>query len=468
MELILILFAVSLCPWGIQMLARARTIPVGIAVLCAGVVIGPLFYSVSLGIQMSVDRVLLLVMLSTWAVRHWSTVFSVPRIARVDLLIAGLSGWLLLSALPTVAPSGVETPVSRWLTFIAIPLSMYGIARLTPLTLRDCQLLFGALVALGCYLAGTGILEVTGMHGLVFPRYIVDPTNWEFLGRARGPLLNPTGNGTILSIGLSASLVSLVNARSKSERIVFALATALIGIGILATLTRSVWIGGMLVGLIVALTYGRRYVPTLGLCAFGALALFVTVGSLDGLVALKRDQHLSSADSEKSLRLRPVLAIVAFEMFKDNPLVGHGFGGYLQSALPYFQDRSHEAALDSVRPYMQHNIILSLLVDSGIVGVSFFVCWLVLSVRTAWKLGNSPQQPPEIRALGTIMNGAFAAYMMNGMFHDVSVIPMLNNFIFFLAGLTITATTRPINVEAAGEPIQRLCTAESLRALPIG
>lgn len=456
MELIVILGALSLCPWAIKLISRSAIIPVGVAVLCAGVVVGPMFFSFKLGMQMSIDRLLLLTMLATWFVRHWTIVLGSPKIVRVDVLMGCLAAWLLVSAIPTVAPSGVETPISRWLTFIAIPLVMYVIARLTPLTLRDCGWLLKAMVGLGCYLAVIGILEVTGLHGLVFPRYIVDPTNWEFLGRARGPLLNPTGNGTVLAIGFAAALAGFMQAIDKQSKVNYAIASALIGIGLVATLTRSVWIGGMLVGLIVALTYDRRLLPSVGFFGLGAIVLFVTVGSLDGLIALKRDQHLSSADSEKSLRLRPILAIVAVEMFKDSPLRGHGYGGYFTSSLPYFQDRSHEAALDSVRPYMQHNILLSLLVDSGLIAVCLFMAWLGMTARTAWKLGNDAARPPEIRALGTVMNCAFAAYMFNGMFHDVSVIPMLNNFVFFLAGVTTTAALRPReNLQAAQRGIRQ-------------
>ncbi len=454
MELIVILCAISLCPWGIKVLSRSEIIPVGVAVLCAGVVIGPLFFTFRLGMQMSIDRLLLLTMLVTWFVRHWSTVFGTPKIVRVDVLMGCLAGWLLISAIPAVAPSNVETPISRWLTFIAIPVVMYLIARLTPLRLSDCRWLLKALIGLGSYLSIIGILEVSGYHSLVFPRYIVDPTNWEFLGRARGPLLNPTGNGTVLAIGFAAALVSFMKTACKPARVSYGLASTLIAVGLLATLTRSVWIGGMLVALIVSLTYGRRFVPTMGLFGLGAIALFITVGSLDGLIALKRDQHLSSADSEKSLRLRPVLAIVAIEMFKDSPILGHGYGGYFTNSLPYFQDRSHDAALDSVRPYMQHNLILSLLVDSGLVAVCIFLAWLGLTARIAWRLGNDTSQPAEIRALGTVMNCALAAYMINGMFHDVSVIPMLNNFVFFLAGLTATAAVRPPTAENRSVPVR--------------
>ena len=41
-------------------------------------------------------------------------------------------------------------------------------------------------------------------------------------------------------------------------------------------------------------------------------------------------------------------------------------------------------------------------------------------------------------ALALFMLGFLAAYVTNGMFHDVTVIPMMNAFLLFTAGIVIT------------------------------
>jgi O-antigen ligase len=204
-------------------------------------------------------------------------------------------------------------------------------------------------------------------------------------------------------------------------------------------LTRSVWIGSMLVGLCVGWIYLRRYMPALALLGLAILVLGATVAPQDNLLAMKRDKHLSAADALRSIQLRPVLAWVAWNMFQDSPLIGHGYGGYFHSSLPYLSSRSQDAALDAVRPYMQHNVLLSLLVDAGLLAAGLFVAAIGLMGLAGWKLAKNDQLAPEMRTLGIMMLGCLAGYLFNGMFHDVSVIPMANNVLLLIAGVTASA-----------------------------
>ncbi len=453
MELLILLGILAASPWASSLFTRGRVIPLASVALCLGVVVGPLFFSYQMGLQISLDRLLLLLVLAMCGFRYWNGQFGVPILKRVDIVLAMLVGWLLISALPTSSPPGTLPPLSRWLTFIAIPFAMYCIARLAPLEARDCSALITALIALGIYLGITGFLEVANLHRFVFPRYIVDPTNWEFLGRARGPLLNPTGNGVVLTVSFAAALLRLIHA-NRLDQIRYGIATAVIGVGIVATLTRSVWIGGMLTVLCVGWIYYRRYLPAIGLCGLAALVLMTTVPLRDNMLDMKRDKHLSAADAAKSVALRPVLAVVAWEMFKDSPLTGHGYGGYFEHSPPYLASRSHEAALESVRPYMQHNIIFSFLVDAGIIAICLFLTWVTLVGSYAWQLAVVPTGSTERRSLGVVMLGCIAGYLFNGMFHDVSVIPMASNFLFFLAGTTVTLHSAESSSRGAESEVQ--------------
>ena len=62
-------------------------------------------------------------------------------------------------------------------------------------------------VPFGVYLAAVSLAEYFGAWQLVFPKYIVTSAldrNAEFVGRGRGPLLHPIGNGILLAICLAA------------------------------------------------------------------------------------------------------------------------------------------------------------------------------------------------------------------------------------------------------------------------
>lgn len=451
MELLLLAIVLAAGPWALRFLPNARVMLLAAVVLCIGVVAGPLFYSFKLVMQMSIDRVLLLLAMCIFAVRFIRSEISTPTPIKADWLVAALVLWLLIRAIPAEAPPGIEGPLERWRTFIAIPAMMYFLGRYAPVSRTEVRWIMLLLVVLGVYLGFTGFCEVTRLYGFVFPKYVVDQSNWEFLGRARGPLLNPTGNGTVLTIAFAAALSRWIVASGREKAFCLA-AMGVIGVGILATLTRSVWIGAFLLVGCAFVIYLKRYLVAVAMFAIGAFVFASMVVSPSDLMEMKRDQHLSAADAAKSVQLRPVLAQVARDMILDHPLVGHGYGGYFTSAAPYIASRNQKAAYESVRPYMQHNIILSLAVDSGLIAVGLFLTWLIVISKTAWRLAATETAPSEMRNVGLVMLGCVCGYMFNGMFHDVSVIPMASNFLFFLSGLTVQVGYQGLPYQGLPQP----------------
>lgn len=440
MEFLFTLFGVSALPWAVPVARRGSLIGLATLVLIVGMIAGPMFYALDLGVQLSLDRILLALVGGVVLMRWRLGEFEISRPNRYDWALLALAGWLLIRALPAPPSPGGESPVSRWLSFVAMPLAFYGIARLVPPTRRDLLLFLDLMIGLGIYLAATALLEVSGWHGLVFPRYIVDPAEWEFFGRGRGPFMNPVGNGIAMTAALAAT-AGRWDATGRPGRL------GLIGIGLLivagigCTLTRSVWIGMFLWAGI--LSWGRcsRPVKALGLAAVVLLAALLATGLKDELLHLRRDQHLSAADAAKSVELRPLLAIVAWEMFLDRPLAGHGYGGYEVAARPYHTVRDHGLPLEQARPYVQHNVWLSLLVDSGMPGLGLCLVWLAGASAAAWPLAVGGRAGPGETGLGFVAIAVFTAYAVNGMFHDVGVIPMMNALLFWVAGLTISRRT---------------------------
>lgn len=97
----------------------------------------------------------------------------------------------------------------------------------------------------------------------------------------------------------------------QRAKVGYLVAILLLGVGLAATLTRSVWIGALLALAIVAVVYLPRWVQVLGLATSVLLAGFMLVGLQDELMNLNRDKDLSAADAAKSVQLHPLLAIVA-------------------------------------------------------------------------------------------------------------------------------------------------------------
>jgi O-antigen ligase len=102
--------------------------------------------------------------------------------------------------------------------------------------------------------------------------------------------------------------------------------------------------------------------------------------------------------------------------------------------------------LDITRDYVQHNVALALLTETGLIGTSLFLLLFAAWAGDAWRLrcggtangvaGDRPSGDAAVaRQLALLLLTTLACYLLNGMFHDVSIMPMTNMLVFFLAGM---------------------------------
>lgn len=423
--------------WAAVILPRATASTLMAVVLVVGTFFGPAFFAIEGPLQISIDRLLLAVVLIWITGRCLYGGLRLPRLVAADLLLLALLLWCLRSALRAGPSPPQVNPLGTWIFYVLFPALAYALGRFAEVDGRSWRAAINLLLAVAGYLALVGLLEVGGVYWLVFPRYIADVTNWEFLGRARGPLLNPSANGILLSIGLSFAAVRMADG-NRAAKVGYALLILLLMLGIYATLTRIVWIGGVLCLVVVCWDRTPPWARLLGLAAVIVFGGMGTLALKDRLLRMKRDKALSAAEAEKSIQLRPLLAIVAWEMFKDAPLAGHGYGNYLQNSKPYFTARNYDMPLEQARGYFQHNIALSLVVDSGLIGLTLAVLlWASWwsAARRLGRLGNHP----AARQLGVGSLGAIAAYICGGMLQDASVMPMVQMYLYFLGGLVVAA-----------------------------
>jgi O-antigen ligase len=178
--------------------------------------------------------------------------------------------------------------------------------------------------------------------------------------------------------------------------------------------------------------------------ACGLFACAVTVAvKWDSLMAFKRDKNLSAAETADSTTLRPILAYVAWQMFLDRPIMGCGLAHYEDEQRPYLHDRSTELVLSKARPYVQHNAVLSLLVETGMTGLAVFLLLIALWVREAWRLWRQTSAPIWQRQGGLVFLAMMAGYFPNSMFHDTTIIAMMNMLVFFWGGVVVNLATLP-------------------------
>ncbi|MCM2372039.1 O-antigen ligase family protein [Rhodopirellula sp. ICT_H3.1] len=436
------LFLIAALPWALPVLMRVRVLSAVIAILVLGTVFGPAFFAIQGPISLSLDRIAWAGVMLILTLRLIRRSESIDHFHRLDFVAIGLVIWVLLSCLRFGLFSPDPPPVARWLFYIAMPATLYMVARTgfgsdgQGLT-SAINALVTVLVVLGTYLSITAVFEVMDIRSLVFPRFINDPDVWEFYGRGRGPLLNPAGNGILMTLGLTACVIRFFSS-GRYGKVAYGLLAVIALAGCYATLTRSVWCGAALSLAIL----GMLYVPMkVRVVAFVMTILFagaMTLGLKEQLLSFKRDKALSASEAAKSVELRPLLATVAWEMFLDRPLAGHGFGQYLTAAEPYHAIRSHGIPLENVRPYVQHNVFLSLLVDIGLIGLTLHVLFVFSILCMGWQLARTHPDGSPQRQIGMLAIGILSGYFCNGMFHDVSIIEMVHTYLFTLSGLTVT------------------------------
>ena len=113
--------------------------------------------------------------------------------------------------------------------------------------------------------------------------------------------------------------------------------------------TRLVRTFGILIGVLVGVYIIANYIP--------ALAVFMT-------------RFADTAESGDNTLGRTQMWAIAFDLFLDNPLFGIGWGQFIHR---------------NIHEWNAHNIYVQLLCETGIIGFTFFVCFFVYSLFSAWK-----------------------------------------------------------------------------------
>ncbi len=455
MGILLLLIVVAAGVWLIPLVHHSTASAWTLALMILGTVAGPAFYSVAGPVEISIDRLLFVALCVATAVRWRLGWGPLGPINRTDAAVVLLTGWLLVSTQQGDGAPRDESPFGRWLFYVAVPAGLYFIIRTIRPKIADLTLINRGVVAIAIYLAITAVLEAKGLYSLVFPRYIADPKVFEFLGRGRGPLLNPSGNGIVMTIGLAGTLYGVFINRGRWRMIHLGL-TAVILAGIAATLTRSGWLaGGLAIG-IGLFFYGPRWLRIWTVAATILIGGMGMMGLKDEILRMKRDKHLTAADAEKSVQLRPLLGIIAMEMAADHPIVGHGYGHYFGAARSYITVRRHGVPLEMARGYHQHNVLLSILVDAGLIGLGLFLAFLGTATSAAWRLAAGDDRDPDERTarrrIGLTGVVTVAAYLFHGMFQDVQIIPMINMYLFFIAGWVVTVHHKGLDWGHAPDP----------------
>ncbi len=422
--------------WGAVIFMRGGLLGGCLVMMFAGCCLGRDFLAIPGGpIPLTIDRALWLALLVFYFVSRRLGWLEPKPLGAADYVLLAFIGVLLVSTLTGDWSAHGNRPLATFLFYYVMPLGIYWVARNMEMTQRGFLALLSCLAVFGVYLAITAIAETRELWWAVYPKYIASTTNLQFFGRGRGPFLNPAACGFFQSVCLCGALL-LWPRLNKSGRLMLVALSLLICLGIFSTYTRCTWLGtGLALLILAALALPRSWrMPVLGTSLIVGSLLAAT--QWENILAFRRDKGMSARESFESIKLRPILATVAWKMFLDRPVAGCGLGHYEDANIYYLADRSTGLPLEKARPYIQHNAFLSLLTETGLLGMGLFVLLLALWSRDAWRLYRSESTPDWARPQGVLFLALVGSYFANAMFQDVSVVPMVSMMLFFMAGVT--------------------------------
>ncbi len=263
-----------------------------------------------------------------------------------------------------------------WFLFLSgyfFPSIIYLYVKSRYLTAKDSEWIFLVLFFIGFYLSVIAYFEFFNLRQYVYPRYINDPKVWLHLDRARGPYLNAAINGMMIIFGFLSG-VYLYSARKISRKI---LAPALLIMvpSIYFTQTRSVYLSFLvcLAGLGFFLKTETPKWKVLGLpVAFLALGFIFWSPRL-----LSPERRAGGIMQVEEVGIRLVLIDRSLAMISEQPILGHGFGQFVRAAAERYKGRFPIPG--TAEEQMQHNHLLGLWAELGIVGLA---AYLVVIVRT--------------------------------------------------------------------------------------
>ncbi|MBF2054395.1 MAG: O-antigen ligase family protein [Candidatus Sericytochromatia bacterium] len=360
----------------------------------------------------------------TWLLWRYQRARLVPDF---PLLLVGLF-WLLALALSwifSVNQLASLEEVLRLAMYMALTLSVYLALRLQKDPERATYFVLSGIVVLGCLMVAMG---------------------WWL--RSDGQALSGTFYRTNDLAGYLLLLVPLslhlgLQARHMRARLYYWLAFTYLLAALVMTNSRSSWLaGGIAVCMVMLFNRSafRQRAVWLVFAAGGLLAGILVLLNLE--LILPRLQTLLdlSIFKESAARWRMDLLLAAWDIFRDDPLVGTGPNTYAK-VLPAYQQT---AGYYSINP---HNYYLQTLAEVGVLGFLALGLWISQGLRSLWR-------QPNPFSLGVL--GALSASLIHIAFDidwSVSAIPIL---FFVLLGLGLVPLETASSAQSEPEPADSL------------
>ena len=276
--------------------------------------------------------------------------------------------------------------------------------------------------------------------------------------RPAGPVRDPNYFARILLIAFPVAAFLGVGRRSLIERAAYAMAAAVIALGILFTYSRGAMLTLVALGfLLVMLRRVRLNWVTVVLIVAGVAALIpTTVGkrflTIEELITSGPEM---SAHVDASADKRRHLLIVGWNIFADHPLTGVGAGNFGSHYVRY----ANVVGLNAIdftpaglRQY-PHNLYLEMATETGLLGLSAFLGAMAVALITLYRSRRVLLDRGEHARAALVASLALsiAGYLVSSLFLH-SGYP---RYLWLMVGLGIAAIRLTNEARPAGDDVAR-------------
>ena len=447
--IIVALFVILL--WFLNGYKQARvkddrsSLPVMIMVawLIAAAVFGAYFFVVKVGIDISIERLLFLMVILLIVTGLFKGKVSFQKNIAIELVM----GLFVLVCLLSMMREGFLPPSpdlpSPWYTFISgylFPFIVFVYAKNYLVNERDVTVILQALFYFGIYLSITAFFEYAELRQFVFPAYINDPTISPLhLERARGPFLNAAFNGVGILIGFISGL-HLLERKTGFVRSSYLAALLLFFPAVFFTLTRSCYLG-LVITLAIFLGWYKTSVSKWRLISL-PLALILILGIVNSPRLLSTERRAGGVYQVQEVDIRLALLEKSFFLFKEHPLTGIGMAKFIPASTLSYKGKIRPVVEESTAQF-QHNHLLGVATELGIPGILLYLILVILIFRRLKQLaGKLPDRGIMGNNLLVAILAVWCVYLNNNLFVEPSNNIFVNAAPFLFAGLADGLYTR--------------------------
>lgn len=321
-----------------------------------------------------------------------------------------------------------------WYIYSFIPAIAYFFAKQYFFAEHHIRNVLLSFVFLLIYFWWVSIAEHFRLTALVYPKAIMVNEGERWMGRSRGPFMQPALFGQIMGTYMLANLYFLTRDISQKYKLLLWANFGLSVVGILFTYTRGGWVATV-AGMIVLGVLRPKFRKILAIMAITG----VLIGGL-GLINLADDEMLAERfTNEGTIEGRVGVFLATLKAVQQNPVFGVGFfmfrddvAKYAQGAyvplFGYVKDIGNEGSI--------HEMYVGRAAEEGLLGMGLyfgFVAAIAWQLVRRWR--ENPQGEWYNRDLLALLAAMTIVYLVGGLAIDFRYFCLVNVLPYFCAGL---------------------------------